>query len=245
MADLIPLEVTAHLAHGIAHALPWGISLDGLLAAELWADMKAEARERGEDLTVDPENPIDLDLPLARCTLAGRDWHWAATCAYPQLAHPDPEIRYWTARAEHRQLERTAHTVPTTISDRQGRYRARHMPLIVTSAASVRWGAVGDLEAIEAILCGIDAIGKKRSSGDGRVIRWVVEPAPELTYWEAAHSFPNGQLGRLAPMDCLIDHPDCDHGPAAVMGLRPPYMHAARRAPVVQPLPELRRTADG
>ncbi len=91
----------ARLAHGIAHAAPWGVSLDGLLAAEIWADQKAGKRDRGEDVAalsadVDPE---DLDLPLARCELSGGDlWHWAATCAYPEKPVDHPVVRYWTGR---------------------------------------------------------------------------------------------------------------------------------------------------
>jgi hypothetical protein len=44
--------VRAHLAVGIAQAAPWGIALDRLLAAELWAEHKAARRA-----TADPTPP--------------------------------------------------------------------------------------------------------------------------------------------------------------------------------------------
>ncbi len=98
-----PFLVRAHLSTGLAHASPpWGIALDGILAAELWADHKAGALDRGEYVpALSPEKtpPPDLELPLARCTLAGADWHWCATCSFPPKTRP--EIRWCgTGRAE-------------------------------------------------------------------------------------------------------------------------------------------------
>ena len=138
----------ARLAHGIAHAAPWGVSLDGLLAAEIWADQKAGKRDRGEVVTalaadVDPE---DLDLPLARCELSGGGlWHWAATCAYPEKPVDHPVVRYWTGRPDHAALGDLVADLPGVVSERQGPYRSRSMPLLVTSTDTVTWQCVGDV----------------------------------------------------------------------------------------------------
>ncbi len=85
MSAPVPLQVRAHLAAGLAHAAPWGVALDGLLAAEIWAEHKATARDAGQIVPGlhDTPNPADLDLPLARCTHGKALWHWAATTAYP------------------------------------------------------------------------------------------------------------------------------------------------------------------
>lgn len=153
----------ARLAHGIAHAAPWGVSLDGLLAAEIWADQKAGKRDRGEDvaaLSADVD-PVDLDLPLARCELSGGDlWHWAATCAYPEKPVDHPVVRYWTGRPDHAALGDLVADLPGVVSERQGPYRSRSMPLLVTSTDTVTWQCVGDDARIMAILQGIAAIGK-------------------------------------------------------------------------------------
>ncbi|MBW4818573.1 MULTISPECIES: hypothetical protein [Rhodococcus erythropolis group] len=226
-----PLLVKARLAHGIAHAAPWGVSLDGLLAAEIWADQKAGKRDRGEDVAalsadVDPE---DLDLPLARCELSGGDlWHWAATCAYPEKPVDHPVVRYWTGRPDHAALGDLVADLPGVVSERQGPYRSRSMPLLVTSTDTVTWQCVGDDARIMAILQGIAAIGKKRSQGEGRVLRWEVTPLDESSAWSAGHLHADGSLGRPTPDGCL-------HGTAVATGgrgptgLRPPYMHAFRR----------------
>ena len=128
-----PLLVKARLAHGIAHAAPWGVSLDGLLAAEIWADQKAGKRDRGEVVTalaadVDPE---DLDLPLARCELSGGGlWHWAATCAYPEKPVDHPVVRYWTGRPDHAALG-------DLVADLPGRRLGKARPVPVAEHAVV------------------------------------------------------------------------------------------------------------
>lgn len=232
-----PFEVRAYLATGLAHAAPWATSLDGLLAAELWADAKAAARDRGELLeAVGPLNiPKDLDLPLARCTVAGGDeWHWSATCAFPEDKFDSPEIHYWSGRPDHRALEQLARYRPAVISDRQGRYRARQMPLLLTSTRTVVWRGVGNIQEVRTILSGIDAIGKKRSHGEGQVLRWEVNPLA-LDSWTAGHLHPNGHLGRLCPTQCLQDAPHVSTGGRGKGAIRPPHMHPARMREVHLP----------
>jgi CRISPR type IV-associated protein Csf3 len=226
-----PLVVRARLASGIAQAAPWGIAIDGLLAAEMWADRKAKRRDAGElsPRLLDVDTPEDLALPLARCLTPDGLWHWAATCAHPE-GRPDVpvDVRYWTGRVDHRALEQLTPHLPNTISDRQGRYRARHMPLLVTPCLTVTWRAVGDAEAIWALLGGITAIGKKRSHGEGHVIGWDVTADPNLDPWTASHLHPDGTLGRPTPPACLAGRSVVDGG-RGTAGLRPPYMHPARR----------------
>ncbi len=62
--------------------------------------------------------------------------------------------------------------LPGVVSERKGPYRSRSMPLLATSTDTVTWQCVGDDARIMAILHGVAAIGKKRSQGEGRVLRW-------------------------------------------------------------------------
>ena len=57
-------------------------------------------------------------------------------------------MRTWTGRVDARALEQVATELPKTVSQRQGRYRARRMPLLVTPTTSVTWQAVGDLDGV-------------------------------------------------------------------------------------------------
>lgn len=226
-----PIRVTAELVSGIAHAAPWGPGLDGLLASEVWGAQKAAAAASGQLLqrAMDVDDPVDLDLPLARCTPTEGPWHWAATCAWPGPGHVT-EVHPWTARLDTRDLEAVASRLPA-VSVRQGRYRARRMPLLVTITDRVTWQAVGDAEAVAALVEPVRWIGKKRRSGEGEVLAWHVEPAPDLEVLAAAHLHPDATLGRPVPAGCWDQLPagtrDGGMGPT---GIRPPTMHPARTA---------------
>ncbi|MFE5339753.1 hypothetical protein ACFQ80_06010 [Isoptericola sp. NPDC056578] len=227
----VPMRVQAHMAAGVGQAAPWGIALDGLLASQLWERQKAEARAAGREYTRALENdaPPDLDLPLARCEPEDGPWHWAATCAHPDRVADRPDVHTWTGQVDERELEQVAPSLPKVISGRQGRYRARRMPLLVTACGTLTWHAVGDPDAVADLLSDERSIGKKRTSGEGHVLRWDVEPAPDLDVLTAAHLHPDGTLGRPTPDHCrrqIVGAPDTSVGRA---GIRPPYMHPARQ----------------
>ncbi|GAA5033207.1 hypothetical protein GCM10023317_84930 [Actinopolymorpha pittospori] len=198
------MRVRAYLAAGIAQAAPWGIALDGLLASELWAEQKASCRAagRGYVRALETDNPPDLDLPLARCQPKEGPWHWAATCAHPDQDHGRVDVHTWTGRVDARALEQVATGLPKTVSGRQGRYRARRMPLLVTPCSSVTWHAVGDVARVRELMEPIASIGKKRSTGEGHVLRWEVTPAPNLDELAAGHLHPDDTLGRTVPDAC-------------------------------------------
>jgi CRISPR type IV-associated protein Csf3 len=227
----VPVVVRARLASGIAQAAPWGIALDGLIAAAAWDRRKQELAASGTPALplADTADPEDLDLPLARCTRGGTGlWHWAATCAYPEGRAADlPDVRYWTARIDERAAGQAAHALPAVLSARQGRYRARRMPLLVTVCGAVSWQAVGDPDAIADTVSGLAAIGKKRSAGEGQILQWQVSVSGREE-WESGHLHPDGTLGRPCPRACVAGHPAADR-PQATAGLRPPYMHPARQ----------------
>lgn len=233
-----PVRVVAQLAAGIAHTYPWSISLDGLLAAQLWAEHKP-TRTDNQAPALDADYPADLDLPLARCTPLNNpaQWHWAATCGYPDPIPDRPDIHTWIGTLDHRPAEHLTTALPKVISTRQGRYRPRRMPLPVTLCKTLTWTCVGDLGAITALLDGIWAIGKKRSHGEGQVLSWTVTPADDLDEFTAGHLTPAGTLGRPCPTDCLTTHPDVPHGGLGTIGIRPPAMHHSRRTTALLPAP--------
>lgn len=223
---MIPIVVTARMATGIAHASPWTPTLDGILAAELWHETKRH--QPPPEPALDADNPPDLDLPLARCTPADGPWHWAATCAWPDPVPATPEIHTWTGRVDHRTLEHLTPHLPKVVSDRQGRYRARCMPLMVTTCRTLTWQAIGDPTAILEILDGVRAIGKKRSQGEGVVLGWQVTPTT-VDGFTAAHLYPDGRLGRPTPPACLTAHRElAQASPLGYAGVRPPHMHHSR-----------------
>ena len=232
-----PFTVTAQLAAGIALGGGWGLALDGLLAAELWAEHKARLHAAGQVTTrlVDTAVVADLDLPLSTCRAPDGRWHWAATCAEPcgVIDGHQRDIRYWTGRMDDRTYRQTTTAMPGTVSTHQGRWRNRIMPLIVTMCRQVTWRGVGDVEKVWQILLPVAAIGKKRSQGEGRVLAWHVEPT-DGDPWEFGHLHVDGSLGRPALPDCLANR-QVSHGGSGVTGLRPPYLHPSRQHRLLLP----------
>lgn len=233
------MQVRARLAGGLAQSTPWGVALDGLLAGVLWGELRAAARGRGEVLD-GPRGmavPADLELPLARCALGDGTWHWAATCADPEgrPARAPVEVRYWTGRLDQTHAAQVCPRLPLTVSDRRGRYRARRMPLILTPCTAVVWRAVGDVDAVRDLVSRIFSIGKRRSSGEGRVLGWEVQPLAGVPEWDAGHVHHGGGLGRTVPPECLTGRrvPVGGRGRA---GLRPPYMHPGRQRELILPV---------
>lgn len=237
-AQYVPFDVTARLGSPVAVSVPWGIALDGLLAAQIRENTKAAARDAGTDYEpydLDTPPPV-LELPLARCTLAGTDdWHWRATFAHPVDEIPGPHVEYWTTRPDQRGLGHIAEALPATISARQGRYRAHVMPLPVKVAAALSWRGVGDPDRVRDLLTGITAIGRKRSSGYGHVLDWIVTEQPGNDVWEFSHLHRSGTLGRTTPPPCLAGRPGLATREPVRMGLRPPYMHPSSRRTVAVP----------
>lgn len=228
-----PLTITAELISGIAHASPWTISLDGLLASQLWADRK---RATGTQHALSETNPPDLELPLAKCHANPQWWHWAATCGWPNNPTGTPEIRYWETHLDHRHCELAAAELPQHLHDSSGRWKAFWMPLPVTVAESLTWRAVGDPEAIWALLEPIQSIGKKRSQGEGRVKRWLITVDDTLDHFSAGHLSPTGALARPCPPECLTSHAAA-HGGEGYAAIRPPHMHPSRKTDVLLPAP--------
>lgn len=234
---MVPMTVVAEMAHGIAHASPWMPSLDGILAAELSDRLNDEAIATGNDRKprLNPTTqPPDLDLPLARCAL-GQDWHWMATCATP-VGSANARVRWWTGRVDHRALGEMTSTLPANVSDRQGPYRARKMPLLVTATSAIVWRAVGDPAQIDDVVQSVAAIGKKRAQGEGRVLSWTVSVDLTLDQWSAGHLYPDGRLGRICPPECLEGRHVVTGG-VGLGGVRPPAMHPDRQRSTHLPAP--------
>lgn len=246
MADLtgmVPVVVTATLSSGFAVGAGWGIALDGLLAAQVWGRHKAQLRADGMEVPrlVEQVQPIDLALPLARCG-RGSDWHWAATCAWPVPpdaggtgGDPVRDVRTWTGRIDER-ICRQLSCAEGVIPVHHGRWRHRLMPVVVTLCTAVRWRAVGDPRRLTQLLAPIAAIGKKRSQGEGHVVRWEVWADPDGEEWEFGHLHPDGALGRPAPAGCVAGR-DVPHAGVGAAGIRPPYTHLARQRLLLRPVP--------
>lgn len=209
-----PLQITAHLAGSIALARPADLALDGILAAQVLR------RHYGNEFygLPDPKEYLCFArLPLALrgkpseaiqsaetgyvlwdAATRWRDeslWYWA--CSSAQMEVKARDTPYWNKRFDT-QAALSDHIdfggrVEKIIIE-QGQYKAYHMPLPTLVTGNIAWYASGDAEAIERLLFGVSAIGKKRVQGNGYVLRWQIEERGEdWSEWR------NGQLMRPIP----------------------------------------------
>lgn len=238
---MIALLITAHTPHGVVFSRPWGVALDGLLASVVWHRRKRAAVEAGDTLTYQAEDPEPevLPLPLARCTdPAGPDWHWMATFAdvnprRPDDTVPDPDIRWRTSRTDRTRLQHLAPVIGSqVVTDNNGRYQRRVIPVMAQPATTLTWRAVGDPDGIRDLLADVGSIGKHRNIGEGLVTHWTITETPDTDPWSAGHEHRPGILGRAIPLRCAPPH-----GPRPIVtaAIRPPYLHPSSRTDSHQP----------
>ncbi|CDO91349.1 hypothetical protein AWC29_06420 [Mycobacterium triplex] len=237
---MIALQITATTPHGVVLSRPWGVALDGLLASVLWHRRKWAARTAGEEFTYQhTKDPETLDLPLAKCgnPTSDADWHWMATFADLHPHHvTDPDMRWRTSRTNRGRLQQLTPVIGSqAVSDAQGRYQKRIVPVMAHPAATLTWRAVGDADLIRELLTDLFSIGKHRGVGEGLVTRWEVTETPDISRWAAGHEHEPGVLGRTTPVRCLTHTPGVQTGQLGTAAVRPPYLHPASRANAYQP----------
>lgn len=180
----VPFEVRADLQTGAGWDLPYGLDLAGMIAAHL-RRVEKQQRETEGTLVTSPmkdtteEVVYDLALPLSRCT-TGTDWHWAATCAIPVAPQEDPEPRTLYRVTDSAWSERAANRPLPYFSPKAGPYRDVMMSAPIITCSAIVWRGIGDVAAVHAAVRPIRSIGRRRSVGEGKVLRWTVrEVAPD------------------------------------------------------------------
>jgi len=170
-------------------------------------------------------------LPLKQINSDTRQWFYA--CSFAQWpAHTEPWTDHWNKRFD---LGLT-HLIDwrgkkARVDIGSGRYKPYHMPVFGFIALSVSWYCVGDKVAIGRLLRFAFALGKKRSQGEGAVLRWDVESFPED--WSIYSS--TGRLMRAIPTDDLK---------APLYGLRPSYWNPKHQFPCRLPEVSIGATVD-
>lgn len=189
-----PLQITAYLAGSIALSRPEDLSFDGILASQMLR------RHFGDEFYYlpDPKECIFfLRLPLEmrgkpserivnlqtgekwieQCAKLIDDSLWYWSCSSSQIEIKGRDTQYWNKRFDT-QASLSNHInfggKVEKILIEQGRYKAYHMPVSMLICNKIVWYAYGDAEAISELLDGVQGIGKKRSQGQGHVLKWDI-----------------------------------------------------------------------
>lgn len=222
-----------------------GLHLDGILAAAAFRALDERTRRRMPPLTSD--FPVDVKLPLARWVVDVGDewggnqrllhkhkgggqkrqttllWGWCASAVQATwLQHGQIEMR---KKPDLDAIRR--YTSATSANISSGALKAYDLAFPTSFARELTWYALGDRNAVSALLRNIVAIGGKRGTGSGTVERWSVEVI------DGDRSIINdGRLMRRMPVQSGLP------GQRGRMAIRPPYHHHSRIVDSVDPRPE-------
>ncbi len=217
---MTPLRVVAHLRGAVA--LPHGPpALDAILMAAV------AARDNLPPLSVvGVANAVQLDIPIQRST-CGRVW----LASFAEYEAEEAEARWVNRKFPIAEAQLLAEPKLRRINISAGATKSYRLPLGTAHLRGdmMTWWCLGDAEAIRDLLPIIGYVGKKRSTGLGRVARWEVEPCEP---WPGFPVLRNGVPLRTLPRD-WDGLEDFD---VAFKVLDPPYWDHAREEECAVPL---------
>jgi CRISPR type IV-associated protein Csf3 len=199
-----PIRIVAETPTGFGAADPWSPALDAILA--YWV-LREQLGEEVFALGGTGHLPlVEADLPLARETHS--DWWWWQVSS-PIVAAVGEHRRYFHRRFDL--AEAAQYTSVRKVETKAGPYKAYRNTVRLVLTPTVTWHAVGDIDAVRALLARVDAIGAKVGQGCGRVVRWHVsdDGDPHLA-----------RFHRPLPLEFAVLH-DCT-GVRLRWGIRPP-----------------------
>lgn len=240
-----PLRIVATMSEPIGY-LGDLLHLDGPIAYAAYHALDPQTRKtippiEGTDFPVDIGLPLstwwvdydpdlhgDVDARLLKRRRRGADgpppqlWGWCASAADETAwgVRSKIEVR---KRPPLREMGR--YTDARSHNTATGHMKAYDLAIPTVFAREVTWYAHGDAEAILDLLTRfVPAIGKKRSTGSGTVVAWLVEPHAED--WSVQR---DGLPTRRLPAGAVGD------GAHRSGAIRPPYYHHTRVVPSVEP----------
>lgn len=213
-----PLSITAHLSEPIAG---WreDIGIDGPLS---FAAMLEFIDEHGNVLP--PKNQkwaLDFEIPIAKwaiplpngisadprlLTQDGQVWGWCVSD--PQYEEAFPQVVDVRRKPAIEEMSRWSRANRHHIGF--GPHKARNVPHNAAFVRSITWYVLGEQEGIERLLKRVKALGRLSRAGNGRVMKWVVEPCDDQNAWKQ----------RCFPADQGVDLP-----------VRAPAWHKSRLVP--------------
>jgi hypothetical protein len=205
------LRVECHLATPVAYVEP--IHLDALLA---WV-VAYRLLHSNPMIAPTPEGDADdIAIPATRSLVDGLPvWHASSLHAQEPI---DPELVRYRKRPPEEDL--ITWSEPAKLRLKQGRFRAYDLPVVVQPLSLIVGHVHGSESGVRSLLSEVRHVGKKRSQGYGRVLRWQVDRVNGAFAWQ----LPDGKPSRVIPSAV-----------GQVQGYRPPYWHRPWWAPCVAP----------
>lgn len=145
----------------------------------------------------DSDEPYQVPLPLATlwtCPDSGLPL-WDATQFHPTLINYH-QPAFWHKRGYKPQLlKKTRHGKFPNANFGNGVHKEYRIPMPLQTALNWRAYAKGNAYEIQRLLNTVNAIGKKRTQGYGKVLTWKVTTCEPFDYWY------EGRLIKAFPVD--------------------------------------------
>lgn len=210
-----PLKITVRLGSPVMLSYPW-IMLDSLLM-----HLALERDHPGLLASLDPRNPVDLDvpLPLAMVRVGGAYLYKGSCSRFSEgVKASTMQVRKHVSPDDVEYLA----SPPKRLDIVRGAFKAYDMRMTTINARECTWHAVGDRDGVARLLENLDGLGKKRAIGYGRVLGVSVERCQED--WSIVH--PIHGLNRPVPVSMAPSIPGvagATTGEVANLAYRPPY----------------------
>lgn len=215
------LRVVAELAEPVVYYGD-GMHLDGPLQYAAFRELPALTRHR-MPMMDEAEWVQDFDIPVARHrVLPGRlGWTWCCSAVHADWKiHTTVQTR---KRPAMRQMVR--YTKDKSINVASGAVKAWNLKYPARWAPALVWYVLGEERRLVYLLeTHVTHLGKKSRHGNGRVLRWRVEP------FEQDWSVRRGAL-----LTRRLPATDDDKTGLVRAGVRAPYHHHSRQALCVEP----------
>lgn len=229
--DPRPLRITAVMAEPVV-TFGDGLHLDGAVAYGAFMSLPRPVRESMPPTSA-PE-ALDFDLPLNRWHYEapegsaagalddeGRVWGWQCSAAHAVWQH------HGTAEVRRRPpvQEMARYTDARTVQINCGPFKAQDKAFPTLWAPEIVWYAIGTPDSLRQLLEHVPGLGKLTGHGHGRVLRWDVAEVgcADADRW-ARRRLPTTAPGAV--------------GWPARGAIRPPYYHASRVVPCIDPIYE-------
>lgn len=217
-----PLEVVATLRGGVA--LPNGpLALDGLVAAAV-AIRDGMVRPTGEG------DILPIEIPIQRAH--GGRFHLASVGFFEVDAS---ERRWVNRRFPIGEAQQMGDARLRTARINAGPCKSYRLPLATHHAKDDRmtWWCIGDAGGVEDLLALISYVGKKRSTGNGRVAAWSVREMAVEELWDGFPVLRDGLPLRALP----LDWPGlCEDAPRGYSTITYPYWTRWLEEPLAMPV---------
>lgn len=162
MSDFKPLKVTIHVDESSPVVMTGPIHLDALLASQMvWS-----CGDRGKHYGSLGDEPAKcIHLPLARMQYNSDSWFRASAVVPVGVNTVHHWVKRWDDKHEHLIDIGDSRKVTKT----NGYFREYHVPMQIVSLSRLVFRCVGHRDKIRSLLKRLGAVGKKTSSGYGRI----------------------------------------------------------------------------